>query len=81
MNCYEQILVLLMWVSVETDRPTSAKRNSSYSTYSILFLTYTSYFGGKKGISRNKMKLFFLMLADLTGSMDQVDPECPICSR
>jgi len=39
----------------------SAKRNSSYSTYSILFLTYTSYFRGKKGISRNKMKLFFLM--------------------
>ena len=40
---------------------TSAKRNSSYSTYSILFLTYTSYFGGKKGISRNKMNFFFLM--------------------
>ena len=39
----------------------SAKRNSSYSTYSILFLTYTSYFGGKKGISRNKMKFCFLM--------------------
>src|SRR6266850_1260853 len=39
----------------------SAKRNSSYSTYSILFLTYTSYFGGKKGISRNKMIFFFLM--------------------
>jgi|SRR6267142_3462290 len=41
--------------------PTSAKRNSSYSTYSILFLTYTSYFGGKKGISRNKMKKKILM--------------------
>jgi len=40
---------------------TSAKRNSSYSTYSILFLTYTSYFGGKKGISRNKMKKIILM--------------------
>jgi len=39
----------------------SAKRNSSYSTYSILFITYTSYFGGKKGISRNKMIFFFLM--------------------
>jgi len=39
----------------------SVKRNSSYSTYSILFLTYTSYFGGTKGISRNKMNYFFLM--------------------
>jgi len=40
----------------------SAKRISSYSTYFTLFLTYTSYFGGKKGISRNKMIFFFLML-------------------
>jgi len=43
------------------DWGTSAKRNSSYSTYSILFITYTSYFGGKKGISRNKMNIVFLM--------------------
>jgi len=46
---------------IANGRP-SAKRNSSYSTYSILFITYTSYFGDKKGISRNKMKFFFLML-------------------
>src|SRR6267142_3800990 len=49
------------YMFIVADLGTSAKRNSSYSTYSILFLTYTSYFEGKKGISRNKMKFVFLM--------------------
>jgi len=53
----------IQWASLASGAHSgpSAKRNSSYSTYSILFLTYTSYFGGKKGISRNKMNFFFLM--------------------
>src|SRR6267142_2823623 len=39
---------------------TSAKINISYST------SYSSYFGGKKGISRNKTILFLLMYVPLS---------------
>jgi len=57
MECYQTVVSTVMLSPMST----SAKRNSSYSTYSILFLTYTYYFRGKKGISRNKMIYFFLM--------------------
>src|SRR6267142_2333411 len=42
-------------------RGTSAKINISYSILFNLTTSYASYFGGKKGISRNKTSLFLLM--------------------
>src|SRR6266850_1383694 len=42
--------------------PTSAKINFSYSILFHLTTSYSSYFGGKKGISRNKTSFFLLML-------------------
>src|SRR6266850_1214890 len=41
---------------------TSAKINISYSILFHLTTSYSSYFGGKKGISRNKTSFFLLML-------------------
>src|SRR6266850_6834828 len=40
---------------------TSAKINFSYSILSHLTTSYSSYFEGKKGISRNKTSFFLLM--------------------
>jgi len=40
---------------------TSAKINFSYSILFHLTTPYPSYFGGKKGISRNKTSFFLLM--------------------
>ena len=40
---------------------TSAKINISYSILFHLTTSYSSYFGGKKGISRNKTSFFLLM--------------------
>ena len=40
---------------------TSAKINISYSILFNLTTSYSSYFGGKKGISRNKTSFFLLM--------------------
>src|SRR6266850_1114311 len=42
---------------------TSAKINISYSILFNLTTSYSSYFGGKKGISRNKTSFFLLMQA------------------
>src|SRR6267142_3994219 len=42
---------------------TSAKINISYSILFHLTTSYSSYFGGKKGISRNKTSFFLLMEA------------------
>src|SRR6267142_1363332 len=42
---------------------TSAKINISYSILFNLNTSYSSYFGGKKGISRNKTSFFLLMQA------------------
>jgi len=42
----------------ETDHP-SAKINISYSILFNLTTSYSSYFGGKKGISRNKTSFFY----------------------
>ena len=39
----------------------SAKINISYSILFHLTTSYSSYFGGKKGISRNKTSFFLLM--------------------
>src|SRR6267142_1539558 len=39
----------------------SAKINISYSILFNLTTSYSSYFGGKKGISRNKTSFFLLM--------------------
>src|SRR6266850_1411292 len=41
---------------------TSAKINISYSILFNLTTSYSSYFGGKKGISRNKTSFFLLMM-------------------
>src|SRR6266850_1235859 len=41
--------------------PASAKINISYSILFNLTTSYSSYFGGKKGISRNKTSFFLLM--------------------
>jgi len=43
----------------------SAKINVSYSILFNLTTSYSSYFGGKKGISRNKTS-FFLLMPQLT---------------
>src|SRR6266850_3142779 len=43
------------------DPHTSAKINISYSILFNLTTSYSSYFGGKKGISRNKTSFFLLM--------------------
>ena len=43
---------------------TSAKINISYSILFNLTTSYSSYFGGKKGISRNKTSFFLLMNPD-----------------
>ena len=43
---------------------TSAKINISYSILFNLTTSYTSYFEGKKGISRNKTSFFLLMEED-----------------
>src|SRR6267142_659665 len=43
-------------------RTSSAKINISYSILFNLTTSYSSYFGGKKGISRNKTSFFLLML-------------------
>src|SRR6266850_4303503 len=40
----------------------SAKINISYSILFNLTTSYSSYFGGKKGISRNKTSFFLLMM-------------------
>src|SRR6267142_848112 len=40
---------------------TLAKMNISYSILFNLTTSYSSYFGGKKGISRNKTSFFLLM--------------------
>jgi len=45
-----------------TTAPTSAKINFSYSILFYLTTSYSSYFGGKKGINRNKTSFFLLML-------------------
>src|SRR6267142_1496413 len=42
-------------------RATSAKINISYSILFNLTTSYSFYFGGKKGISRNKTSFFLLM--------------------
>src|SRR6267142_5804105 len=44
-------------------KSTSAKINISYSILFNLTTSYSSYFGGKKGISRNKTSIFLLMYA------------------
>ena len=54
--------------------------NLSYSTYYILFLTYTSYLGGKEGISENKMKFFFLMCLTITLLSVMSTPLCRTCT-
>jgi len=52
------------WLSCSnTMRDTSAKINISYSILFNLTTSYSSYFGGKKGISKNKTSFFLLMLA------------------
>jgi len=43
---------------------TSAKINFSYAILFHLTTSYSSYFGGKKGISRNKTSFFLLMQAE-----------------
>src|SRR6267142_2746197 len=43
---------------------TSAKINISYSILFNLTTSYSSYFGGKKGISRNKTSFFLLMFSE-----------------
>src|SRR6267142_2327012 len=43
-------------------RQSSAKINFSYSILFHLTISYSSYFGGKKGISRNKTSFFLLMM-------------------
>jgi len=44
----------------------SEKINFSYSILFHLATSYSSYFGGKKGISRNKTSFFFLMVSAAT---------------
>jgi len=44
---------------------TLEKINFSYSILFHLTISYSSYFKGKKGISRNKMNFFFLMYQQL----------------
>src|SRR6267142_1871664 len=44
----------------------SAKINFSYSILFHLTTPYSSYFGGKKGISRNKTSFFLLMTRLIT---------------
>ena len=48
--------------------PASAKINISYSILFNLTTSYSSYFGGKKGISRNKTSFFLLMLSGTLSS-------------
>src|SRR6266850_166893 len=50
---------------------TSAKINISYSILFNLTTSYSSYFGGKKGISRNKTSFFLLMWAKGGGKEGQ----------
>src|SRR6266850_2307219 len=48
-----------------------AKINISYSILFNLTTSYSSYFGGKKGISRNKTSFFLLMVqTESTGEME-----------
>jgi len=47
--------------SIELFASTSAKINISYSILFNLTTSYSSYFEGKKGISRNKTSFFLLM--------------------
>src|SRR6267142_844682 len=47
----------------------SAKINISYSILFNLTTSYFSYFGGKKGISRNKTSFFLLMLCRVNVSV------------
>src|SRR6267142_2798704 len=51
----------------------SAKINFSYSILFHLTTSYSSYFGGKKGISRNKTSFFSLMM-DKGGECDKTHP-------
>src|SRR6266850_8329654 len=52
----------------------SAKINISYSILFNLTTSYSSYFGGKKGISRNKTSFFLLMLS--VGCVCKPDKGC-----
>jgi len=67
MSYYEEILVLLMEDEEEAvehaqmQHWASAKINISYSILFNLTTSYSSYFEGKKGISRNKTCFFLLM--------------------
>ena len=57
----KQQLDLLIQKQQNNPDPTSAKINFSYSILFHLTTSYSSYFGGKKGISRNKTSFFLLM--------------------
>src|SRR6266850_6515618 len=57
-------LVPLVPTSISSHTPTSAKINISYSILFNLTTSYSSYFGCKKGISRNKTSFFLLMKQD-----------------
>src|SRR6267142_6280530 len=52
------LIAAITWLALLT---TSAKINISYSILFHLTTSYSSYFGGKKGISRNKTSFFLLM--------------------
>jgi len=52
---------LIAVIRPDKTEPTSAKINFSYSILFNLTTSYSSYFGGKKGISRNKTSFFLLM--------------------
>src|SRR6266850_5480600 len=49
------------WIKLNDNGTASAKINISYSILFNLTTSYSSYFGGKKGISRNKTSFFLLM--------------------
>src|SRR6266850_5934861 len=57
--------------------PTSAKINISYSILFNLTTSYSSYFGGKKGISRNKTSIFLLMHVCSSGFFPH--PDMSVC--
>ena len=65
-------------IPTSVSQPSSAKINFSYSILFHLTTSYSSYFGGKKGISRNKTSFFLLMLART--HLSTTASRCKFCS-
>jgi len=59
----------------------SAKINISYSILFHLTTSYSSYFRGKKGISRNKTSFFLLMLQHLKSLLQEFYASWDLSSR